>query len=121
MRVIDVENYPRGAIRYIRYLAAKRCPRCGAALTYFYDKPPVTLPEGSRATLVELRCPRCDLPPVDVFAVPQVGMDEDVIEENFHCEMEYIADVTLAVQARAAGKVEGIALRERRKRDRKGA
>ena len=33
MRVIDVENYPRGAIRYIRYLAARRCPRCGAALT----------------------------------------------------------------------------------------
>ena len=120
MRVIDVENYPRGTIRYIRYLAAKRCPKCGAVLTYFYDKPPVTLPEGSRATLVELRCPRCDLPPVDVFAVPQVGMDEDVIEENFHCEMEYIADVTLAVQARAAGKVEGIALREG-KRSRKGA
>ena len=89
MRVIDVENYPRGAIRYIRYLAARRCPRCS-------------------------------LPPVDVFAVPQVGMDEDVIEENFHCEMEYIADVTLAVQARAAGKVEGIALREG-KRSRKGA
>ncbi len=48
-------------------------------------------------------------------------MDEDVIKENFHSEMEYIADVTLAVQARAANKVEGIALRERRKRDRKGA
>lgn len=47
-------------------------------------------------------------------------MDEDVIEENFHCEMEYIADVTLAVQARAAEKVEGIALREG-KRSRKGA
>ena len=62
MRVIDVENYPRGAIRYIRYLAARRCPRCGAVLTYFYDKPPVTLPGGGRATLVELRCPRCDLP-----------------------------------------------------------
>lgn len=121
MRVINVENYPRGAIRYIRYLAARRCPRCGAVLTYFYDKPPVTLPGGGRATPVELRCPRCGLPPVDVFAVPQVGMDEDVIEENFHCEMEYIADVTLAVQARAANKVEGIALRERRKRDRKGA
>lgn len=68
MRVINVENYPRGAIRYIRYLAARRCPRCGAVLTYFYDKPPVTLPGGGRATLVELRCPRCDLPPVDVFA-----------------------------------------------------
>lgn len=120
MRVIDVENYPRGAIRYIRYLAARRCPRCGAVLTYFYDKPPVALPGGGRATLVELRCPRCNLPPVDVFAVPQVGMDEDVIEENFHCEMEYIADVTLAVQAGAAGKVEGIALREG-KRSRKGA
>ena len=120
MRVIDVENYPRGAIRYIRYLAARRCPRCGAVLTYFYDKPPVALPGGGRATLVELRCPRCSLPPVDVFAVPQVGMDEDVIEENFHCEMEYIADVTLAVQARAAGKVEGIAFREG-KRSRKGA
>lgn len=57
MRVIDVENYPRGTIRYIRYLAAKRCPKCGAVLTYFYDKPSVTLPEGGRATLVELRCP----------------------------------------------------------------
>lgn len=46
-------------------------------------------------------------------------MDEDVIEENFHSEMEYIADVTLAVQARAANKVEGIALREG-KRSRRG-
>lgn len=120
MRVIDVEKYPRGAIHYIRYLAARRCPRCGKVLTYFYDKPPVTLPEGGRATLVELRCPRCDLPPVDVFAVPQVGRDEDVVEENFHCEMEYIADVVLTVQARAAEKVEGITLREG-KRSRKGA
>lgn len=41
-------------------------------------------------------------------------MDEDVIEENFHSEMEYIADVTLAVQVRAVDKVEGIALREKR-------
>ncbi len=115
MRVIDVYG-PRGTIRYIRYLAAKRCPKCGAVLTYFYDKPSVTLPEGGRATKVVLRCPKCDLPPVDAFLIPQIGMDEDVIEENFHSEMEYIADVVLKVQARAADKVKGITLRKERRK-----
>lgn len=116
MRVIDVDRYPRMCLWYTRYLAARRCPKCGATLTYFYDKPPIELPGGGKATPVELCCPQCDLPPVDAFLIPQVGMDEDVIEENFHSEMEYITDVVLKVQARAADKVEGIALRKERHR-----
>ena len=115
MRVIDVYG-PRGAVHYIRYLAAKRCPECGAVLTYFYDMSPVKLPRGGKATKVVLRCPKCDLPPVDAFLIPQIGMDEDVIEENFHSEMECIADVVLKVQARAADKVKGITLRKERRK-----